>query len=88
MRFTFIKSLILITVLCSTVSIYGQVKKENKLLIGRLELSEKQYKSAIEKFNYIIKNDPPHYEPYYYRGIAKLELGDIKQTARRMGLYR
>ena len=54
---TLLKPLTLFIVLSITSSLFGQIKKENKLLIGRLELSEKQYKSAIEKFNYIIKND-------------------------------
>ena len=74
---TQLKLSILFIVLFSATTLFSQVKKENKLLIGRLELSEKQYKSAIEKFNYIIINEPPNYEPYYFRGIAKLELGDI-----------
>ncbi len=56
---------------------FAQLKTENKLLVGRLELSEKQYENAIQKFNYVIENYPPNYEPYYYRGIAKLELGDV-----------
>ena len=72
-----IRALLLGVLISFFTPYFSQIKKENKLLIGRLELSEKQYKSAIEKFNYVIKNGPPNYEPFFYRGIAKLELGDI-----------
>ncbi|PKP51647.1 MAG: hypothetical protein CVT95_00320, partial [Bacteroidetes bacterium HGW-Bacteroidetes-12] len=67
---------IVILLFCTATIGYSQVKIENKLLVGRLELSQNQYESAIQKFNYVIENYPPNYEPYYYRGIAKLELGD------------
>ena len=78
MRLTlkFLKPLLFIFVLALSNGLLAQLKKENKLLIARLELSEKEYQSAIEKFNAIIKNNLPNYEPYYYRGIAKLELGE------------
>lgn len=59
----------------------SQVKKENKLLIGRIELSNKNYQQAIESFNIASANDPLNFEPYYYRAIAKVELGDIVGAA-------
>lgn len=59
----------------------SQVKKENKLLIGRIELSNKNYQQAIESFNLASANDPLNFEPYYYRAIAKVELGDIVGAA-------
>jgi len=72
-----LKPIFLLAILISSAPFFAQVKKENKLLIGRIALSENEYRSAIEKFNYVIKNEPPNYEPYYFRGIAKLELGDV-----------
>lgn len=72
-----LKWLVLPLLFFNTLSGFSQLKTENKLLVGRLELSEKQYESAIQKFNYVIENYPPNYEPYYYRGIAKIELGDV-----------
>jgi protein-S-isoprenylcysteine O-methyltransferase Ste14 len=46
---------ILFALLFYATPIFSQIKKENKLLVGRLELSEKNYKEAIEKFNEVIK---------------------------------
>jgi len=60
-----------------TLSASSQIKKENRLLIGRLELSDKNYQTAIEHLNVAIQNAPLNYEPFYYRSIAKFELGDI-----------
>jgi len=57
--------------------LFAQLNKGNQLIIGRLELSEGNYKTAIEHFNYVIKNGLPNYEPYYLRGISKYSLGDI-----------
>lgn len=64
-----------------SLNVTGQVKKENKLLIGRIELSNKNYQQAIESFNIASANDPLNFEPYYYRAIAKVELGDVVGAA-------
>ncbi len=56
---------------------FSQIKKENKLLIGRIELSNNNYQQAIESFNLASTNEPLNYEPYYYKAIAKMELGDL-----------
>jgi tetratricopeptide (TPR) repeat protein len=56
---------------------FCQIKKENKLLIGRIELSNKNYQQAIESFNVAANNDPLNFEPLYFRAIAKIELGDV-----------
>ena len=55
---------------------FAQIKKENKLLIGRLALSDDDYETALENFNAVIKKDSNNYEPFYLRGVTKLELSD------------
>lgn len=76
--FCFTKTFILfIAFILSPDTIIGQVTKENKLLIGRIELSNKNYQEAIESFNIAANNEPFNFEPLYYRSIAKIELGDV-----------
>lgn len=44
---------------------------------GRMALDEEQYLQAINSFNVLIRIDDSLYEAYFYRGIAKYNLGDF-----------
>ena len=45
---------------------------------GRLALQDGKYQSAIEQFNILAKLDTNSYWAYFYRGIAKFNLGDLR----------
>ena len=63
MNLSFTKAFSLIILFAFSTPNFAQVKKENKLLIGRLALSNHQYQSALENFSAIIKKDSTNYEP-------------------------
>lgn len=44
---------------------------------GQRSLMEGQYTQAINNFNIIIRLDGSLYEAYFFRGIAKYNLGDF-----------
>lgn len=71
------KNIILGITISISFSVFSQVKKENKLLIGRIDLSNKNYQQAIESFTTAITNNPLNYEGYYYRAVTKTEIGDF-----------
>ncbi len=45
---------------------------------GRLALQDGKYAQAIEQFNILAKLDTNAYWTYFYRGIAKFNLGDLR----------
>ncbi len=57
---------------------YAQLNTNNVILTGRSRLYFGNYVGAIESFNLVIKMKPYLAEPYYYRGVAKLELNDFR----------
>lgn len=62
--------------LITTLS-FGQITKENHLIIGKIELGDKNYNSAIKHLTLATNQIPNSYEPFYYRAMAKVELGDF-----------
>lgn len=54
----------------------AQVNAEQVMNIGRNVLSMEDYMLAIQYFNQAIKAKPYLAEPYYLRGVAKLQLDD------------
>jgi tetratricopeptide (TPR) repeat protein len=57
---------------------YSQLNTNNAVLSGRSRLYFGNYTGAIESFNMVIKMKPYLPEPYFYRGVAKLELNDFR----------
>jgi tetratricopeptide (TPR) repeat protein len=72
------KNFTLFLLLALTFSGYSQLNTNNAILTGRSRLYFGNYTGAIENFNMIIKMKPYLPEPYYYRGVAKLELNDFR----------
>lgn len=58
------------------IFVFGQVNAEQVMNIGRNVLSMEDYMLAIQYFNQAIKAKPYLADPYYLRGIAKLQLDD------------
>lgn len=66
----------LATVAGGTCGLRAQVNAEQVMQIGRNVLSMEDYMLAIQYFNQAIKAKPYLADPYYLRGIAKLQLED------------
>lgn len=54
----------------------AQINTERVIIIGRNALYLEDYVLAIQYFNQVITAKPYLAEPYYYRAVAKLQLGD------------
>nr|MBP9585039.1 hypothetical protein [Bacteroidales bacterium] len=55
----------------------GQYDKQQFFYRGRQFLIEGKYVQAIENFNILSQLDTTLYESYFFRGIAKYNLGDF-----------
>ena len=58
--------------------LYAQYDKDVFYMRGRQALSEGRYSPAIENFNILARLDTTDYWNYFFRGIAKYNLGDIR----------
>ena len=58
--------------------VYAQYDKDVFYMRGRQALSEGRYSTAIENFNILARLDTTDYWNYFFRGIAKYNLGDIR----------
>lgn len=72
------KYLVLFVCLWCTVSSYAQLNTERITAIGRNALYFEDYVLSIQYFNQVIRLKPWLAEPYLYRAIAKIQLGDYK----------
>jgi len=61
-----------------SLSLQAQLNTDRVLSIGRNALYFEDYVLSIQYFNQVIQAKPYLYEPYYYRGIAKVLLEDYK----------
>ena len=58
--------------------LHAQYDKDVFYMRGRQALSEGRYSTAIENFNILARLDTADYWNYFFRGIAKYNLGDIR----------
>ncbi len=56
----------------------AQINTERVMIIGRNALALEDYVLSIQYFNQVINAKPHQAEPYFYRAVAKLQLGDYK----------
>ena len=61
---------------------FTQLNTTNAIHTGRSRLYFGNYTGAIERFNMVIKIKPYLPEPYFYRGVAKLNLDDFRGAKR------
>ena len=64
--------------LLGALSAHAQYDKDVFSLRGRLALQDGKYSLAIENFNILARLDSTDYWCFFYRGIAKYNLGDIR----------
>lgn len=71
---------ILLTILLTvcSASVFAQYDKDVFSWRGRLALEDGKYAQAIENFNVLVRLDTADYWSFFYRGIAKYNLGDLR----------
>ena len=73
------KFLLTIAILLSAAGISSaQYDKDVVMWRGRQALSEGRYALAIENFNVLSRLDTTDYWSFFFRGIAKYNLGDLR----------
>lgn len=68
----------LMLLLCCVSAVRAQYDKDVFMFRGRQALSEGRYSDAISQFNILARLDTSDCWVYFYRGIAKYNLGDIR----------
>ena len=64
--------------LAAVVPVSAQINTDQVMRIGRNSLYFEDYVLSIQYFNQVIKAKPFLAEPYFYRGVAKINLEDYK----------
>ena len=64
--------------LCVSAAVNAQYDKDVFMFRGRQALAEGRYSDAIGQFNILARLDTTDCWIYFYRGIAKYNLGDIR----------
>ncbi len=71
---TYLIALLLLLVARPTMAQYN---REYFYWMGRSLMMEKEYQEAIRTLNVLLRADEKAYEGYFWRGIAKYQLGDL-----------
>ena len=74
--------LVAVLLLCSFVHLRAQYDKDVFFWRGRQALADGKYAQSIENFNILAQLDTSDYQTYFFRGIAKYNLGDIRGAQR------
>lgn len=77
MRIQKIATLIILICLTGLGKSFAQIDKDYFFYNGRQNLIDSKYAEAIENFNILIKTDNKLHEAFFFRGIAKYNLGDL-----------
>lgn len=67
----------LLLILLAQLSATGQVNTSHFIQKGKTALFNNHFTEAIEQFNVVIRYKPNGFESYFFRGIAKFNLGDF-----------
>lgn len=67
-----------VLLLGTALSSYAQYDTDVFFMRGRQCLSDGRYAQAIEQFNILARLDTANYWNFFFRGIAKYDLGDIR----------
>lgn len=69
--------LALVALLLLHETLISQINTDYFMAVGRTEMNEGNYESAITNFNIVIQYKKDQFEAYLYRGLAKYNLGDL-----------
>lgn len=70
--------LVCLLILVGSVDLCAQYDKDVFMMRGRQAIAEGKYSLAIENFNILSQLDTSDHWTYFFRGIAKYNLGDIR----------
>lgn len=76
-----LKKIFLLVIALQPIAVQAQVNTDQVMKIGRNSLYIEDYLLAIQYFNQVIAAKPFLPEPYFYRAVAKISLGDNKGAA-------
>lgn len=71
-------AMLAILVCASVHELHAQYDKDMFMMRGRHALAEGKYAQAIENFNVLSQLDTSDYWTFFFRGIAKYNLGDLR----------
>ena len=71
---------ILVALLLLPTLVCAQINTERVMMIARNALYFEDYVLSIQYFNQVINAKPYLYEPYKYRGLAKINLDDYQEA--------
>ena len=74
--------LICVLVVTSICDLHAQYDKDVFYMRGRRALADGKYAQAIENFNVLAQLDTADYWNFFFRGIAKYNLGDLRGAKR------
>ncbi len=69
-------SFLFLLFLLNTPDSIAQLNIQNYIEQGKRSLFRNENSDAIRKFNTVIKINPGLFQPYFFRGVAKFNLGD------------
>ncbi|MBO5815181.1 MAG: tetratricopeptide repeat protein [Bacteroidales bacterium] len=75
-------AVIFILLIAGGREVYAQYDKDVFFMRGRQALADGKYALAIENFNVLSRLDTTDYYTYFFRGIAKYNLGDLRGAKR------
>jgi len=75
-------SILILFLLTGVQGLYAQYDKDVFFMRGRQALADGKYSNAIENFNVLTRLDTTDYWTYFFRGIAKYNLGDLRGAKR------
>ena len=58
------------------IGAYAQFRTDRLIISGQIAYDNQDYVVAIQHFNHVLSAKPYLYEPWYYRGLCKLQLDD------------
>ena len=70
--------MILMLLTTGASDLHAQYDKDVFFMRGRQALADGKYAQAIENFNVLLQLDKSDYWTYFFRGIAKYNLGDLR----------
>lgn len=76
--YRWIGKMCVIAVIAIPFNVYSQINTEQVMNIGRNAMYFEDYVLSIQYFNQVISMKPYLADPYFYRAVAKLNLGDYK----------
>lgn len=70
------RSFLIIFLVLASIAGFSQVNTGYFLAVGKQELGANNYRAAVTSFTTVINAEEDNFEAYFFRGIAKYNLGD------------